>query len=1295
MHHLSIPLSIPLLIGREFRAIFICTSEAVDESCATLDPMKSLCDQYVFNTVITRARSLVVAIGNPFRLMKIEAMGRQGDVTTSQQSAGKTKCWQTFVFHCLQCRSLLLTEELILARQSSPMKASEQRKSLSNLEDIMFKEARKGLYQLSQTPDDFGDGIVEAYNDIFAKKNQKLTLASNPKVGTLEWIAGTAADLQPPERSEGQAGKDAILYRLWQNKRTLCTAVPVDPAHKKSYNIVGTQNRRGAFDGALVEIEVINEESGHAKVVNVLERGIVHPMICVVDSFDPTVFIPVDKKSPRLINLPDVPGELMRSDSSHDEFSKEFKKSQGQKAPYVVCFDPLYLKPREVPKISHIIPKEVAQHLLFVVCPVQWSPKKLFPLGAVVAVLPKGNSELYACKVLSIEHQIPDLDGDDTSEPEQCKLHGLNMPLKEDLPAVYTDAIGIVSRGGHSSLALSVEELWDGYEVGIHVCNAADLVSTSDEFHEYNFKQWTAMFGQCQEETVYCAALPQGVEQDLVKALEFTCDAARKSIILKVKVSTTEHEKLVDAVSSRELLRSPQCIELDVSGQGFEESTVQCDTMLDLPDLQKQLSDLLQGGVQGGSEDKALQEKLTVLYAVADELCSDRQGHRGYPELQQTQQPFLYPEAWKMVHELVTYAHMEAADHVGDMPVFRHKTLLQAQHLPFDESMKGIANLSFYPILSQIPFFKKLDLPQQHGHHVHQPVVCTISHYEDLNRALKRVNVTSIRQLLMQPCHYPQLGILEAAIKDALPREEYVVKRIFLKPKRAHIPVAELFEKAGGKHQSLRAVVAPYTSPFDSIFDIYVQYMLTRAIRDSDLTSAETGQDFGQSEEDKLQQEKEVQCLHRMTRLCNIALANARHYESSMTSVDLAVYAQHSSICVEAFIKGMEDETIQLCYPAPGLQGIVSIQTIKTNFVTKSEKSSSAVYTAKVTCIDGRCVTRDLKYTPAAQGKVGGGVSMVVFYHEEDRLAKYSIVPEYEHPTVDLSARSVKLAMQFVQNSTGKAALELVRVLKDEQQQQSKDTAPEKDLPMLQQGPSCDLIQEAPFYILNVPFLLQSGQVVKVWLRTDVNEYVLTPKPQLVELNQDVRICLEHNSDIQACFTQCAFAESSTLQYSSREIYFRIWEELVRAEAATNSVGGKEQFLFKDFELKFSGFRIPADSTSSDYYCPVGDIWAILPREFLANRQDILPVEQGCFACIRFDVELKEKEDRALLEKHKDLLHSSAADNHIRTVMHMVVNHVKKVEEREEEGEEVRMTLEERVINADLKVIFLMRKILA
>ena len=1267
----------------------------MDERCATRDPVKSLCDQYVFNTVITRACSLVVAIGNPFRLMRVEAMGSQHNAKDVKGgAAGKTKnCWQTFIFRCLQCKSLLLTEELMIERQLSSKKTSEQRKTLQNLEDIMFRKARKDLKKLSQNPDDFDDSIVQAYNNCFEKKNWRLALGSNSREGTLEWTFGAGVDPQPPEHDEKEAGSGAILYRLWQNKRNLCTAVPVDPEHKKSYLTVGVQNRKRAFDGALVEIEVISEDSRHAKVVAVREQGSVQPKICVVDSFDPTMFIPVDKKSPRLINLPHVPRALIKSDSSSEEFSKEFKKTQEQKAPYVICFDPLHLKPKQVPKISHIIPKEVAQHLLFVVCPVQWLPGKLYPLGAVVAVLPKGSSELYACKVLSIEHQVPDLGSHDAPEPEHdAKLHGLNLPLRENLPAAHTDAIGIVSRGGHSSLALSVDEMEDSYVVGIHVCNAASLVSTSNEFHEYSFDHWAAMFGQCEGKTVYCAALPQSDEQDLVQALEFSCDAAQRSISLKVKMSAKEHDKLVDAVASRQVLRSPLCIELKVEGQGFEESTVQCGKMLDLADIEKLLATLLRGERQEGgakhSDSEEMQKKMTVLFAVADELCLSRQGHRGYPELQQAQQAFLYPEAWKLVHELVTYAGMEAADHIG--ATFRSTTLLQAQRPPPEENIKRVAAVSFYPLLKQFPYFKNLELPEQHGHHIQQaqPLICTSSHYRELIRALKKVDVTAVRQLLMQPHHYPQLGVLEGMIKDALLREEHVVKRISTKPKKANISVAELLEKAGGKHHSLRAVVAPFTSPFDGIFDIYVQDMLTRAIQDVEVDS-KTGQEVDQGEElgalGTLQKMDQVQSLHKMVRLCNIALANARSYESSMNSVDLAVYAQHSSICVEAFIKGMEDGVIQLCYPAPRLQGVVSIQSIKTKLVTKSDKASSAVYTAKVTCVDGPCrIMKDLNYTPGPAAPEKAGVSMVVFYQKDDQLARYSIVPEYAPPTVVLSPASVQSAMNFLQNSSRDAANKLVQMLKDEQHRSEDTYQKRSDVSMSEQGPSHEAIQEAPFFILNVPFLLETGQVVKIWLRMDVNEYVLTPKPQLLELNQDVRICLEHNSDIQSCFTQCALAESSTLQYSSRKLYFRIWEELVRAEAAANSVGGKEQFIFHDFQLEFTGFRIPSDSTSSEYYCPVGDIWTILPKQFLSNRQDIFPIEQGCFACIRFDVKLKEKEDCDLLDRHKDCMYRDATDRHVRTVMHMVVDRVTEVEDKEEE--EVQMTLEERVIRTDLKV---------
>lgn len=61
------------------------------------NPTKSLCNPYVFNTALSRAQSLVVAVGNPFTLMRVEeAMGRAS-------RGGPQKCsWKEYVRVCLE-----------------------------------------------------------------------------------------------------------------------------------------------------------------------------------------------------------------------------------------------------------------------------------------------------------------------------------------------------------------------------------------------------------------------------------------------------------------------------------------------------------------------------------------------------------------------------------------------------------------------------------------------------------------------------------------------------------------------------------------------------------------------------------------------------------------------------------------------------------------------------------------------------------------------------------------------------------------------------------------------------------------------------------------------------------------------------------------------------------------------------------------------------------------------------------------------------------------------------------------
>ena len=69
------------------------------------NPTKSISDRFVFNTVVTRSRSLVVAVGNPFLLLKIEQH--------MVQRYGKMgKCWSHYLDACIRNRSLSIDPDV-------------------------------------------------------------------------------------------------------------------------------------------------------------------------------------------------------------------------------------------------------------------------------------------------------------------------------------------------------------------------------------------------------------------------------------------------------------------------------------------------------------------------------------------------------------------------------------------------------------------------------------------------------------------------------------------------------------------------------------------------------------------------------------------------------------------------------------------------------------------------------------------------------------------------------------------------------------------------------------------------------------------------------------------------------------------------------------------------------------------------------------------------------------------------------------------------------------------------------
>ena len=83
-------------IGHEFQAIFLSLFEPVQNDELNAFYVKSLFNPYVFNTVITRAKTRVVAIGRLKEVQQFE------DETLSHPCRGsnRIKCWNEYLALC-------------------------------------------------------------------------------------------------------------------------------------------------------------------------------------------------------------------------------------------------------------------------------------------------------------------------------------------------------------------------------------------------------------------------------------------------------------------------------------------------------------------------------------------------------------------------------------------------------------------------------------------------------------------------------------------------------------------------------------------------------------------------------------------------------------------------------------------------------------------------------------------------------------------------------------------------------------------------------------------------------------------------------------------------------------------------------------------------------------------------------------------------------------------------------------------------------------------------------------------
>ena len=368
--------------------MFLCTTEPYTSSPGGQPAPKadaigtSIVNRRVFNTVLTRARTLFVAIGNPFYLMQAEAK--------APTELGAGLCWKEYLRKCIENDSIELPADCTEAERHALLE-----KVFDDHDPLGRRSKESGAEQ---------DSILDQYSWEFLRK--------------LNFVGGSwnLPKVKPEDEEEDYSSSEGVQVRKeWILEcKSAHSAEAVPKTHGlPRYSIQGVKSRGRALNGAVVEVVTASNQRPLdssslplGQVCSVIKQSEQRLFLCRIDQFNSNLFVPLNGLGPKLANLPAVSRKLIQIDKAQEEIEVQMKGSAAYKKYPVACFDLSGLeKDIPVPKLRDVIPLESAKNLVFIVRFIQWNEENPYPMAAVVGTFPVAHTQFHAERVLQAMHQ--------------------------------------------------------------------------------------------------------------------------------------------------------------------------------------------------------------------------------------------------------------------------------------------------------------------------------------------------------------------------------------------------------------------------------------------------------------------------------------------------------------------------------------------------------------------------------------------------------------------------------------------------------------------------------------------------------------------------------------------------------------------------------------------------------------------------------------------------------------------------------------------------------------------------
>ncbi|XP_006897012.1 PREDICTED: helicase with zinc finger domain 2 [Elephantulus edwardii] len=525
--------SFEILPGREFRAVVLSTVHTLDSLRGPGAPsLEFFMEVRVLNTILTRAQSQVVAVGNALALCSFGACSRlwkafirecvkHGSVCPQDLSLEQIEHGVTQAQHWAQGCQLATApgaEGTGTGSEDPTCKDLPPEHTPLSESTAAGKEEADGALageEVSQDPEDVesdfwpshwalnaDDPILQELLD--ESRNVAVTVRED---GLLDTVVGPASARQACQYGNLPPGELRRLLRTEPSRHRRCsflqeafgraTAVALDDMVPATFQIKGRFNCGMAFTGDEVVVRVLggagdSQETGGSPLGQVLgvlkrcRRELV--FVCRMDAWDPRIMVPIDASVTKI-------------------FVAELK-------------DPLQvpihrLAHGSLQRVGHEkLPAEARRSRLFWVRIVLWRERFYYPLGVILEVLPEVTSWERGLHVLDLEYGLRESSLDPAAlakVPQRLRTElARTSGQREDCRSFLTFT---VDPQGACNLddAISVRDLGSQYEVAVHVTDVATLLPRDSPLDVEARRQGTAFYAPNREPVpLFPPSLSQG-----------------------------------------------------------------------------------------------------------------------------------------------------------------------------------------------------------------------------------------------------------------------------------------------------------------------------------------------------------------------------------------------------------------------------------------------------------------------------------------------------------------------------------------------------------------------------------------------------------------------------------------------------------------------------------------------------------------------------------------------------------------------------------------------------------------